>query len=145
MGNDGFLYYAVYHPHYTGTGTVTWYHCFLLCLSCPCPCPGPVQCVWDLTLLGRTHVPILKPVDFGEHWNIWINGTAVIIKLKFLLKAGVSHKTLLKQIYHGINQFWSWKFKHDFNNDFLTPNGFSIRTQPSNVKRNTQATCHRVT
>ena len=31
MGNDGFLYYAMYCTHYTGTGTGN--HCFLLCPS----------------------------------------------------------------------------------------------------------------
>ena len=29
-GNDGFLYYAIYCSHYTGTGTGTGNHCFLL-------------------------------------------------------------------------------------------------------------------
>ena len=33
MGNDGFLYYTIYCTHYTGTGTGTGNHCFLLCPS----------------------------------------------------------------------------------------------------------------
>ena len=42
LGNDGFLYYAMYCIHYrgiaTGTGTVS-----------PCPCPGSVQYVRTIT------------------------------------------------------------------------------------------------
>ena len=30
LGNDGFLYYAIYCSHYTGRGTGTGNHCFLL-------------------------------------------------------------------------------------------------------------------
>ena len=49
MGNDGFLYYAVYCTHYTVTGTGN--HCFLLCLSRSLSLSrsGPVQCVWAIT------------------------------------------------------------------------------------------------
>ena len=44
-GNDGFLYYAIYCTHYTGTGN----HCFLLgplfsIVAFPVPVPVPVRC-----------------------------------------------------------------------------------------------------
>ena len=43
-GNDGFLYYAIYYSHYTGTGKVTIiFYCTCLGPG-PCPVPGPVQC-----------------------------------------------------------------------------------------------------
>ena len=45
-GNDVFLYYTMYCTHYTGKGTGTGKHCFLLFTrSVPCPGPDPVQCV----------------------------------------------------------------------------------------------------
>ena len=45
-GNDGFLYYAIYCSHYTGTGTgkVTIVFYCTNPVPGPCPGPGPVQC-----------------------------------------------------------------------------------------------------